>query len=622
MKILIVGGGGREHALVWKLAQSPRVEKIFCAPGNAGMTGLAECLPVGAEDIDGLVNAAREQAVDLVVVGPEAPLTMGLADLMSEQGIRVCGASTKAARIEGSKAFAKDLMKKYGIPTGEYEVFSDYEAASEYIRRRGGPLVVKADGLAAGKGVLLCATTEEALDALDTVMKERAFGSAGDRVLIEEFLTGEEASFLVFTDGTTIRPLPTSQDHKAVFDGDTGPNTGGMGAYSPAPVVTPELEREIMDRIMRPTVEAMAAEGCPYAGVLYAGLMINEDGPKVLEFNARFGDPEAQPLLMRLKSDLVDILEAIVDGRLDRVEPEWDDRSSLCLVLASGGYPGSYEKGHVIQGLDDAAALDDVVVFHAGTAEKDGRIVTSGGRVLGVTALGDTVAQAIERAYQAAGRISWTNMYYRGDIGRKALDREKGFILTHDTGFTMRDPAAPPVVRGESALLRIGNPVVGIVMGSDSDLDAMNGAAEMLEEFGLPYEMTVASAHRSPRRASEYAGSARERGLKVIIAGAGWAAHLAGVLAAETTLPVIGVPLDSSPLSGMDALLSTAQMPPGVPVATMALGKGGARNAAILAAQILALSNPDLAARLEAFKRELAKGVERKSAKVDKKFPG
>lgn len=423
MKILVVGGGGREHALVWKLAQSPKAGRIYCAPGNAGIAAQAECLPVGAEDIDGLVKLSQEKDVDLVVVGPEVPLTMGLTGRLAEAGIKVCGASAQAARIEGSKAFAKDLMRKYNIPTGDYQVFDQYEAARKYILDKREPLVLKADGLAAGKGVLLCRSTDQALAALDRIMKNRAFGAAGDRVVIEEFLTGEEASFLVFTDGRAIKPLPTSQDHKAIHDGDQGPNTGGMGAYSPAPVVTPELHDEIMDRVMRPAVEGLAAEGCPYTGVLYAGLMIGGKGPQVLEFNARFGDPECQPLLMRLKTDLVDILEAIVEGRLDEIEPEWDERASLCLVLASGGYPGGYEKGRVINGLDKAGTMEDVFVFHAGTANKDGRIVTSGGRVLGVTALGRGVGQAIDRAYAAAELISWDGMYYRRDIGQKALQR-------------------------------------------------------------------------------------------------------------------------------------------------------------------------------------------------------
>jgi phosphoribosylamine--glycine ligase len=425
MNILVVGGGGREHALVWKLARSPRVDRVFCAPGNAGIEAQAECVPIGAEDLDGLVALARQKRIDLTVVGPEAPLTMGLADRMVEAGIAVSGASQAAARIEGSKTFAKDLMKKYHVPTGDYRAFEAYGPARSFIEKTGGPLVVKADGLAAGKGVLLCRTTEEALAALDQVMKARAFGLAGDRVVVEEFLEGEEASFLVFTDGRTVRPLPTSQDHKAIYDHDQGPNTGGMGAYSPAPVVTPSLNDEIMDRVMRPTVKAMAAEGCPYQGVLYAGLMIGSKGIQVLEFNARFGDPECQPLILKLESDLVDVLEAIPQGRLDQVDIAWNDAASLCLVLASRGYPGAYEKGLPIEGLEAAARQEGVVVFHAGTATKDGRIVTSGGRVLGVTALGRDVAQARERAYAAAELIRWPGKYARTDIGMKALARAK-----------------------------------------------------------------------------------------------------------------------------------------------------------------------------------------------------
>ncbi len=447
--------------------------------------------------------------------------------------------------------------------------------------------MVKADGLAAGKGVIVCQTLEEARQAVDLIASQRAFGAAGDRIVIEEFLEGEEASFIAFTDGQTVLPLPTSQDHKAVYDGDRGPNTGGMGAYSPAPVVTETLHRQVMDTVMLPTVRAMAAEGHPYKGVLYAGLMIKDGQVQVLEFNCRFGDPECQPLLMRLKSDLVEVMEAVIDGRLHEISLDIDPRPTVCVVMASGGYPGSYEKGKEISGLDAAAAMDDVVVFHAGTAEKDGRIVSSGGRVLGVTAIGPDLQAAIRRAYEAVAKISWQDCYYRKDIGRKALRRG----------------------------CRAGR--VGIVMGSDSDLPVMREAAAMLEKFGIEYEMTIASAHRTPERAATFAGGAIDRGLGVIIAGAGMAAHLAGVLAAHTTLPVIGVPLDASSLNGMDALLATVQMPPGIPVATMAVGKAGARNAGILAAQILALGNPELADKLAAFKEEMARQVEEKAARIN-----
>jgi phosphoribosylamine--glycine ligase len=380
-----------------------------------------------------------------------------------------------------------------------------------------------------------------------------------------------------------VLPLPSSQDHKAIFDDDQGPNTGGMGAYSPAPVVDRLIHRKIMNEVMIPTVKAMAAEGRPYKGVLYAGLMIDGDRIKVLEFNGRFGDPEAQPLLMRIKSDIVPVMEAVIDGRLDQATLDVDRRAAVCVVMASKGYPGSYPKGLPIRGLDAAKGMQDVAVFHAGTARRQADVVTDGGRVLGVTALGDTVEAAIATAYAAVGAIGWEGAYCRKDIGRKALKR------------------------------LAQAPAVGIVMGSDSDLGVMEEAAAMLKKFGIPFEMTVASAHRSPERAMRFASTARERGLQVIIAGAGHAAHLAGVLAAHTPLPVIGVPIDSSSLQGLDALLSTVQMPPGIPVATMALGKSGARNAGIFAAQIVALADPAVAGRIDRFKKEMAAEVERKA---------
>jgi phosphoribosylamine--glycine ligase len=583
MKVFVIGGGGREHALVWKIAQSPKVDQIFCAPGNAGIAQLATCVPIAAEDVDQLVKFAVSMAIDLTVVGPEAPLAAGIVDILEKKGLRVFGATRDAAQIEASKSFAKDLMKKYGIPTADGRTFTKYKPAETYIKKMGAPIVVKADGLAAGKGVMVCKTVGEALDSLNEILVKKTFGSAGNKVVIEECLAGEEASFLAFTDGKTLLPLPTSQDHKAIFDGDEGPNTGGMGAYSPAPVVDRFIHRKTMDTIMTPLVRAMEAEGLPYKGVLYAGLMINGDSVKVLEFNGRFGDPEAQPLLIRMKSDIVPIMEAVIDGNLKQCRLDIDPRSSVCVVMASGGYPGAYAKGKPINGLAHLKRARDVVVFHAGTAEKNGNIVTAGGRVLGVTALGESVAEAVSKAYRAVSKISWEDAFYRRDIGQKAIKR----------------------------LNRL--PEVGIVMGSDSDLSVMDEAAKILKKFDIAFEMTIASAHRSPKRAAEFAASARNRGINVIIAGAGHAAHLAGVLAAHTTLPVIGVPIDSSCLNGVDALYSTVQMPPGIPVATVSIGKSGAKNAGILAVQMLALSNPGLQRKLDYFKQEMAEEVETKA---------
>ena len=423
MKVLVIGGGGREHALVWKISQSPRVKKIYCAPGNAGIAQLAQCLSISAEDLKGLTAWAEKERVDLTVVGPEAPLTLGIVEAFKEKGMRIFGPSQKAAEIEGSKAFAKDLMKTYGIPTGDSQTFTDHGSAVKYAKGKGAPLVVKTDGLAAGKGVIICRSMDEALSALDLIMVQKAFGAAGGKVVVEEFLEGEEASFLAFTDGETVLPLPTSQDHKAIYDKDQGPNTGGMGAYSPAPVVNEKVHREVMEKVMIPTVRGMAKEGRKYQGVLYAGLIIKEEKIKVLEFNARLGDPEAQPLLMRMKSDLVPVLEATIDGKLAGQKVDWEDRATVCVVMASGGYPGSYEKGKVISGLQEAAKVRDTFVFHAGTTFKEGKVVTNGGRVLGVTALGSGVQEAIQRAYEAVDKISWEGAYYRKDIGKKALQR-------------------------------------------------------------------------------------------------------------------------------------------------------------------------------------------------------
>ncbi len=424
MKILVVGSGGREHALVWKLRQSPRVTEVFCAPGNAGIAQGATCVPLAATDVLGLAAFAKKEGIGLTVIGPEAPLTEGIVDHFQQEGLRVFGPGKLAAQLEGSKVFMKALLKKYGIPSAQYEVFDQRDQAVAYLDRLTMPVVVKADGLAAGKGVIVAQTKAEATAAIDCIMTERAFGTAGDRVVIEEFLAGEEASFLAFTDGTTVLPLPSSQDHKAIFDNDRGPNTGGMGAYSPAPVVTPALHEQVMAEVMLPTVRAMAAEGHPYKGILYAGLMIKDGRAKVLEFNCRFGDPEAQPLLMRLKTDLVEVVEAAIDGRLDTIRLAIDPRPTVCVVMAAGGYPGSYEKGKIISGIAAAEEVEGVQVFHAGTAAQDGKVVTAGGRVLGVTAIAETLAAAIAKAYEAVGRISWDGCQYRKDIGQKALRRQ------------------------------------------------------------------------------------------------------------------------------------------------------------------------------------------------------
>lgn len=423
MKILVVGGGGREHALVWKIAQSPLVKKIYCAPGNPGIANLADCVHIPADDIEVLLDFAQAEKIDLTVVGPEVPLTMGIVDRFQAVGLEIFGPNQSAARIEGSKSFSKDLMKKYAIPTADYATFSDHDAAVAYIKAQGAPIVVKADGLAAGKGVIVAMSEEQAIAAVGDIMLDKVFGTAGASVVIEEFMDGEEASFFAFTDGQNILPLASSQDHKRAFDDDEGPNTGGMGAYSPAPVVTAELHDEIVETIVKPTIAGMASDGCPYSGILYVGLMIKNGKPRVVEYNARFGDPEAQPLLMRMKSDIVPVLQACARGNLDHDHIEWHDKAAVCVVMASGGYPAAYDKGFEITGLDDVLAMDEVYVFHAGTSFQDGKIVNTGGRVLGVTGLGRTVAEAIECAYGAVDRIDWNGVHFRKDIGKKALHR-------------------------------------------------------------------------------------------------------------------------------------------------------------------------------------------------------
>lgn len=419
VNILVIGSGGREHALFWKLSESPQTERIYAIPGNPGM---GEMTDIAVTDNAAILQFAKEKDIGLVVVGPEVPLMNGLVDDLEAAGIPAFGPRANAAEIEGSKSFAKDLMKKYGIPTARYEVFAEAEAARAYIRSEGTPIVVKADGLAAGKGVVVAMTEQEALDAVDAIMENNSFGDAGERVVIEEFMEGEEASLLAFTDGTVIRPMISAQDHKRAFDGDKGPNTGGMGTYAPAPVMTPELTERAVEEILKPTISAMEKEGRAYRGCLYLGLMITADGPKVVEFNARFGDPETQVVLPLLDGDLVQIMHACADGTLADVPIRWKDSAAVCVVLSAGGYPASYEKGNEIYGIGNAEKLG-ALVFHAGTAKKNGKIVTNGGRVLGVVGMGKDIASAVQSAYDAVDQISFKGEYHRKDIAHRALNR-------------------------------------------------------------------------------------------------------------------------------------------------------------------------------------------------------
>ncbi|QNU65869.1 phosphoribosylamine--glycine ligase [Ruminiclostridium herbifermentans] len=419
MKVLVVGGGGREHTLVWKLSQSPKVSELNCAPGNGGISKLATCVDIKATDIDGIVNYSKENKMDLVVVAPDDPLAAGMVDKLNEAGIRAFGPVKDAAIIEGSKAFAKNLMKKYNIPTADYNVFENCSDALRYIDECGAPIVVKADGLALGKGVIIAKAVEEAKAAVNGMMNDKLFGNAGNKVVIEEFIEGPEVSILAFTDGKTIVPMVSSQDHKRVFDNDQGPNTGGMGTFSPSPLYDEKLADYCMKEIFVPTIEAMNKEGRKFKGVLYFGLMITKDGPKVLEYNARFGDPETQVVIPRLKTDLLEIFEAIIDEKLADINIEWDDNAAVCVVAASGGYPGKYPTGLEIKGLDAAQADSSTIVFHAGTSYNDGKFYTAGGRVLGVTAVEKTMDMAINKAYAGIEKISFEGMHYRKDIGRK-----------------------------------------------------------------------------------------------------------------------------------------------------------------------------------------------------------
>lgn len=421
MKVLVIGGGGREHSLVWKIAQSPKVSKIFCAPGNPGISELAECIDITADQTSLLCEFAVKEDVGLTVVGPEAPLVDGIVDVFSKHNLKVFGPDQKAAILEDSKVFSKLLLRKHGIPTADFKCFDDHSQARHYVLSRGAPIVVKADGLSKGKGVFVCKTNDEALQAIDSIMKDRVFGNAGDQVVIEECLIGEEVSLLAFTDGRTIVPMESSQDHKTVYDGDEGPNTGGMGAYSPVPIMTSELYREAEKNILVPTVHAMNKEGRPYKGVIYIGLMITSAGPMVLEFNVRFGDPEAQVILTRMKSDIVPIMLATISGGLDNVDLEWFPQASVCVVMAAGGYPGQYDNGKEIKGLDSLKNQEGISVFHAGTKSENGKVVTNGGRVLNVAACGEDIKEAQKKVYEAVSKISFDGAHYRRDIADKVI---------------------------------------------------------------------------------------------------------------------------------------------------------------------------------------------------------
>ncbi|MEA3453360.1 MAG: phosphoribosylamine--glycine ligase [Candidatus Caldatribacteriota bacterium] len=421
MKILVIGSGGREHALVWKIAQSPKVSQIYCAPGNAGISKLAQCINIDADNIEKLVDFAQEEKTDLTVVGPELALSKGIVNKFNRKGLRIFGPSKEATEIESSKVFSKYLMKKYNIPTANYEVFKNSEKAFNHIKQQAFPLVIKADGLAAGKGVFIVKNMVQARDALDTLMEEKKFGEAGRQVVIEEFLEGEEVSILAFCDGKTVVPMVSSQDHKKIFDNDQGPNTGGMGAYSPVPFYTDEFEKRVLEEVLKPTVKGLWSEGIKYKGVLYAGLILTKEGPKVLEFNARFGDPETQVILPRLKTDLIDILNAVIEETLHKINIEWEDNTTVCVVVVSGGYPEKYQKGKVIGGLGRLGKIKDIIAFHAGTKLQDDKVTTSGGRVLGITAWAENITEAKKKAYKGMEKIYFEDMYYRKDIALKAI---------------------------------------------------------------------------------------------------------------------------------------------------------------------------------------------------------
>jgi phosphoribosylamine--glycine ligase len=725
VRVLVVGGGAREHALVWKLQFSPEVSAVYAAPGNAGISFLARVSPIAAEDVSGLLKLAQQHRIDLAVVGPEAPLALGIVDLFQGAGFRIFGPTRAAARLETSKIWAKELMQRHDIPTARWVAPTDPEAARAAVRQFGAPVVLKADGLAGGKGAVVCDSLEGAETVIEDFMVRGALGGAGERLVIEEYLEGVELSVFALADGQHVLPLTMARDYKPLLDGDQGPNTGGMGGYARPSYATPALMEEVQRRILEPTILAMGVEGEPYVGVLYAGLMLTPEGPKVLEFNCRWGDPEAELLLPLLKTDLVDLMEACIDGRLHETAVEWAEERTCGVVLASRGYPATPERGVKISGLDD---LDQgVLAFHGGTrllksppartgwlrrgppptSEADVGLVTDGGRVLTIVARGSTLSEARAKVYANIARVHFPGMQYRQDIGldeemverrtgiapngvappgvevepvspplplgeagrsprerartgegarRRARaqsrantrpnrpgvvarkedaltptlsQRERGSSLTPDLlarkddaltptlfqrerGSSLTPPAPAPTsvlqAPQSSALSPQPSALVAVVMGSESDRLVMDETAGTLEALGISHSVQVMSAHRTPESVRRFARSAEARGVRVVIAGAGAAAHLPGAIAAQTTLPVIGVPLAGTGLLGLDALLSIVQMPGGVPVATVAVGAAGARNAAYLAAAILSLADEEIRERYRRFRIDQSEG--------------
>ena len=589
MKILVVGNGAREHSLCWKLSESPLVKELFCSPGHAGISQIAKCHDLdSSQNInEQIVHFVQEHQIDLTIIGSEQYLVDGLADALRQHKQLVVGASAEASKIEGDKTFAKHFMKKYGIPTANFQTFQSHQTsqAVEFLHTINAPYVVKASGLAAGKGVVICQDLAEARRTIEGMLSGILFGDAGRSIVIEEFLEGEEASYFVISDGQSFVTLPNSQDHKRIGELETGLNTGGMGAYSPAPVITDEVEQKVLDQIVKPTIDGMAKEGHEYQGVLYVGLMIHEGHPKVVEFNCRFGDPECQAMMMRFKNDIVPLFLDTAKGKLAEHHylPELHEVAA-CVVLAAEGYPQDPVKGEVISGLEQVCNDETVKVFHAGTVADGQAFRVNGGRVLSITTRADTLEQALNKAYVQVSKIHWSGKTYRRDIGLKGL---------------LYEQKHPEIC-------------VGLVAGSHSDLEIVKKATAILKQFDVSYKVIVASAHRSPDRVTQFIQNCENAGAGVFIAFAGMAAHLPGVVASQTINPVIGVPIKSS-LEGHDALLSIVQMPPGVPVATVAIG-GGA-NAAILATQILAIHHTDLRARLKQYKIEMEQQVALSHAK-------